>query len=273
MTMFGGGGYGFEAGDPNLHDKIAKLKAKRGAQSGKQRVEEFLEKELHVDPRDLPLALQAAKDRLKEIMQSNACDLIIITGNSLGLKAVEFKDSGYSDPMNGCPNCGTKTAGGNWSATRPDKGDGDWYCYDCDETSVAPLPPNTLKTADENKHDGQDWHDLKRVWTSFVANARVTERDGEPLNEPIVVHSFSVTSNWNGVEVAPIVPPMPEADPAKYPSGATLRIQKASFDTGDLEVETRYVRVGGLFNDTDIVNLDNMQPIQDLTGWTVIEEL
>lgn len=276
MTMFGGlGGYGFEAGDPNLHDKIAKLKAKRGAQSGKQRVNKFLEDELHVDPRDLPFNLDSANARMHEIMEAMGTDIADLVGNSMGLKSVVFKFvATLPDPPNGCPSCGSKTAGGWWDNVNLAKGEGDWICYDCDQNShVAPLPDTVVKTVTDHNHGGEDWHDLNRCWTAFVKHVRVIRpeagQDGEDVEADTPLYSFTTT--LAGTEA--IVAPAPEPDITKYPTGAVLRIQKAVFRDGDLDVERMYVRIGGLFDDNDVTVLDTMQPMQDLTGWTVIEEL
>lgn len=265
-------GFGFESGDPNLRDKIAALKAKRSAQSGKQRVEEFLEKELHVDPRDLPFDLASAEARMKEIMDGVGVDIADVQGNSMGLKAVVFKTSDYDEsPTSGCPHCGTKTAGGYWGEPDATKGTGNWTCYECDVSSEkVPLPDTTVKTVTENEHGGEDWHDLKRCWNSYVG--KLTYRH-EDEGDAVTVYSFVSTKDWRNVSTCSTVPPDPNPDPTKYPTGATLRIQKAVYNHGDLDVERIYVRVGGLFSDTDIVNLATMEPITDLTGWTVVEVL
>lgn len=273
----GGLGGGFESGDPNLHDKIAKLKAKRGAQSGKQRVEEFLEKELHVDPRDLPFSLDAANSRMHEIMNGNGAGLADVVGNSLGLKAVAFKNANPSNPINGCPGCGSTTAGGHWADTRPEKGDGDWLCYDCDTTHAAPLPDMTLKTVTENDHGGEDWHDLHRCWAAYRKHATVKPAE-EPAVEPASTsteehYTFTVTNEYRTASTYAVETPDPDPDATHYPSGATLRIQRATFNSGDMDVERIYVRIGGLFDDTTPTNIDTMRPITDMTGWTVIEQL
>lgn len=271
MTIMGG--YGFEAGDPNLRDKIAKLKQKRGAQSGKQRVESFLENELHVDPRELPFSLDAANARMKEIMEANSGFFADFKGNSLGLKVVIFRsDYDNTGPTNGCPACGTTSAGGYWDSVRRDKGEGDWFCYGCDAANVAPLPGNVLNTVTGNDHSGEDWHDLNRCWAAYCTHLKVPDpvKVGE---EQITCYSFTTTRTWSSVNTEPVVPPTPEPDITKHASGSVLRIQKATFVDGDLNVERQYIRIGGLFDDMTPTNLDTMMPITDLTGWSVIEEL
>ena len=265
MTFMGG----FGASDPNFQDKLAKLKARRGAQSGKQRVEEFLEKELHVDPRDLPFTLDAANARMKEIMDGNGSDLVDVVGNSLGLKTVVFKTSNYPDAT--CTKC--QQSSGYWRAPTGNATRHDWWCYECDEADpTVPVPDTTIKTATENDHGGEDWHDLKRCWRAFhayvkyPAPAKLDEEQHES-------YSFTVTKDWRTSATEAVEVPTPEADITKYPTGAVLRIQKAEFVNGDMEVERQYVRIGGLFDDTTPTNLETMQPIPDVTGWTVIEEL
>jgi hypothetical protein len=265
---------GFESGDPNLHDKIAKLKQKR--QSGKDRVNEFLEKELHLDPRDLPFTLDAANARMKEIMDGNGfgdrVDFANMQGNSLGLKAVFFRSNDLPLPPQGCPACGDTTSGGYWDnvSTSGDVRQGEWVCYSCDERSLVPLTPDTtIKTVTHNDHGGEDWHDLTRCWVAFRDHVKVLN----PSEEQVTCYSFVVSKTWNSAQAEAIVPPAPEPDIATYPTGATLRIQKATFNAGDVDVEHVYVRVGGLFNDTDVVDLNTMKPIEDLSGWTVSEEL
>lgn len=261
--MFGGGGYGFEAGDPKLHDKIAALKARRGAQSGKQRVNEFLEKELHVDPRDLPLDKANADARLKEIADEVGGDVVDLHGNSLGIKDVVFSTSNYPDAT--CPSCNVSS--GYWDTS--DTKTPHWYCYECEERKALPTPDTTVKTVTDNEHKGVDWHDLNRCWNAYVKHIRVDRENDEPLT----VYSFHSVSSYYGVSTEAIVPEDPNPDVTSYPSGATLRIQRATFKGGDVDVDKQYVRVGGLFNETDIVNIQTMQPIDDLDGWTVIEEL
>jgi hypothetical protein len=132
------------------------------------------------------------------------------------------------------------------------------------------VPDNTVCTASENDHAGQDWHDIKRCYSAFANGITLTS---PATGDTITCFSFDVAKSWNGVDVSAVAPITPEPDISKYPSGAVLRIQKATFKGGDMEVERQYVRIGGLFDDTTPTNLDSMMPISDLTGWTVVEEL
>lgn len=265
------GGYGLEGSDPTLHDKIAALKQKR--KSSKDRVNDFLENEIHVDPRDLPFSLDAANSRINAMMSDVGAQIASIHGNSMGLKSVTFATSDYPDIA--CPSCGS-TQDGYWRATRPPAGTGTWFCYDCETESKAPLPDTTVCTATDNDHAGQDWHDLQRCWKAFTGALKYPDPcpKGE---EQRTVYSFRAQLNHYGTMATTeaLEAPAPEPDIYKYPTGATLRIRRSTFNNGDVNTQEQYVRVGGLFNDNDIVNLDSMQPIpaEQVPGWLVVEEL
>lgn len=98
-----------------------------------------------------------------------------------------------------------------------------------------------------------DWHDLERAYTAL------TKAHGKCR--------FDVALAYPEVDVTPLDPaPVRQRDPSKYPSGALLRLTHSS---GRRE----YVRIGGLLDDTTPTIVDTLQPIGDLTGWSVTEEL
>lgn len=86
-------------------------------------------------------------------------------------------------------------------------------------------------------------------------------------------YTFSVSHMYGDVEVTPVAPHVAFSDPTRYPPGSVLRIERTAPQGEHLVVERQYIRIGGLLDDTTPTILDTMQPMDDLTGWTVCEEL
>lgn len=108
--------------------------------------------------------------------------------------------------------------------------------------------------------DSPDWHDAQR------AHAALVKEFPEHF-------TFRVNRSYPDLSVEPQQPTVTHADLASYPPGSVLRIER-KVPTGDqLAIERQYIRIGGLFDDTTPTILDTMQPMGDLTGWIVIEEL
>jgi hypothetical protein len=101
----------------------------------------------------------------------------------------------------------------------------------------------TAKDLDEDK-----WHDLERVWDAFKADYG---------------NRVKVWAQYSGHDEPESVAVKFATSPKKLKTGQTARIQK-----GD---ELVYVRVGSLFDDNELTNLQTMQPVGSLTGWTVVE--
>lgn len=250
------GGYGFQGSDPKFEDKIAKLK--QSHKSGKQRINDFLEKELGVDPRELRFDVAQANARLKELLDSASAPVADLFGNSMGLKSVRFSTHDY--PAATCPNCGASH--GYWDAEL-DPPQSHWYCYDCEQHVGNPQTGGcTVADLTEKAHGGSDWHDLNRIYNAY--------RDAYPT-----CYKFTGESNWQGLNLAePIEPEAPNPDPLSYPTGSVLRIEHTTLaEDGRATSEQRYVRVGWLFNDNEVTILETMTPMQDLSGWTVVEVL
>lgn len=259
MTMFG---FGSGGGDPNLSSKIAELKKRKSAPD---KVTDFLEHDLGVDPRDLAYRLDQAKERLSAFMLVHGVRTAKVIGNSLGLQRIEF----HTDPdtLADCPNCNVH-GDGYWD----DHVGGDWHCYNCDETHPVPVKAEEIAAAVTSDSGVDDWHDAKRIYVAFLADFH---QDLDPLEDHAQIRCFTAERQWNGtVELGGWAIDTPEPDISTYPTGANLRIQRTILnEEGGARPERDYVRVGGLFNDTDIVNLTTMQPIEDLSGFIVIEVL
>lgn len=252
MSIFG---YGVQGSDPNLIDKISALKRKR--KSPADTVNDFIEHDLGVDPRTLPFNLAQAKTFIANVMQDVPAVRASVIGNSMGLTEVVFSPDGH--PEIPCPNCGVTS--GYW-----DDYPTVWCCYDCDEYSEITTPPVESVTAWTRTTSVADWHDLERMFTAFVANV-LADQTGS--RRPI--YRFTVELTYpQQIEVTPVAPDRCDPDPRAYPTGTVLLLERVRPGS---EPEQQYVRVGGLFNDSDLTNLETMQPIVDLTGWSVIEEV
>lgn len=109
--------------------------------------------------------------------------------------------------------------------------------------------------------DSPVWHDALRAYDALVKE--------HPERFKFRVERSYPTPTVEALEA----PPVRSSDPLAYPSGAILRIQREVVQGDTLNVECEYIRIGGLFDEATPTILDTMQPITDLTGWSVIEEL
>lgn len=264
------GGYGVQGSDPNLADKLAKLKSSR--QSPTDRLNSFLEKDMGVDPHELPMNLGAARKRMHEILQDDPvfqggpvfADFV---GNSMGLKSVLLTSTDAPDGV--CPSCGYTT--GYWHSEDDSNIITDWYCYECEEhQGILPEYPEPKVITADNP-DGCDWHDILRIYTAF--NHYLPEGE-ENVDKRGTVYRFRVSQNYRDIDVTTVDVPAPNPDPTSYETGRLLRVEKHVIDEhGAYTSHREYVRIGGLFNESDVTILSTMQPIEDLTGWNVVEEL
>src|SRR4051794_31178802 len=162
MTVMGPGGFGAFGGryDEELSSKIDKMLA--GKPSAKDKINEFVEKDLGVDPNSLPLNPNQAKTRANEIANERGAGIMVWDGNSLGLKRVVL-----SDQQTTCPTCGS-TDHAN-AQDYDDKQPKHWlYCYDCADNGNGPYfeptyPENVITEHDRDK----DWHDFERIWVAL----------------------------------------------------------------------------------------------------------
>jgi hypothetical protein len=268
MTMsFGGfGSSGFGSHEPDVQSKLAALKAKKG-NNPEANVAKYLSEDLGVDIRELPYNLNSANERLKEIAGAEGADIVDISGNSMGITSLALSTSIYGDIL--CPKC-ANAADGYWRDTSGPNNTGTWNCYDCgEEYADIPLPDTTLKTATPNDHQGLDWHDVLRIYTAYH---KYIHGEGDYATRDY--WSFKAAVTYAGVNVSPVEPQSVNPDPKSYPTGTILRLEKHVLDeNGGTTSEHEYVRIGGLFDDDTITILSSMKPIQDLTGWTVTEDL
>lgn len=250
-SIFGGIGGSYSGRyDQSLQDKIDKALA--GKPSTQDKIADFMKKDLGIDPGALPMTHKQARIRINAIMGERSASACTFTGNSLGIKHVEFtENTGQQLP---CTTCG------NQDTYDTQDGAGNWFCYDCDKNFMpAPLAP-TNKPITQNDKD-KDWSDMMRCYKALQKNEdysfqvsytnayRSTEIE---CGEPVPIHQ----------EVEP--------DPRFLSIGLTVRLRKQNLNGPD---EFVYAKKGGLFNDSDVVLLPSMQPITDLSSWTVVEVL
>lgn len=210
-----GGGFGMQGSDPNLSDKLAALKQKRGNLDDK--VTQFLERDLGVDPRALAFTEQQAREYVNALIEDSDGTVARFTGNSHGLIEVSISD------------------------------------IDIDTITIGP--------------SDDLWHDVERAYSTLI--------------KPVIddQHTYSIECSLSfepDLTITPIAaPPVKHSDPTKYPPGSVLRIEKPTVmvAAGEVVINTHYIRIGGLFDETTPTILDTMQPMTDLTGWTVTEEL
>lgn len=109
-----------------------------------------------------------------------------------------------------------------------------------------------------------EWHDVNRAYTTLVKQF-IDQR----------VYGFRVSLSFDPDLTFEPVPanPVRYRDATSYQSGSILRIEKHRVDGDQLVFDHLYIRIGGLFDDTTPTILDTMQPIPDLTGWSVTEEI
>jgi len=251
-SIFGGLG-GSYAGryDNDLQAKIDKALA--GKASPQDKMQEFLKKDLGIDPGALPMTAKQARIRINQIMQERNASATTFTGNSLGIKHVEFTENTGNQQL-ACTTCG------NQDTYDKNDGSGNWYCYDCEADFTPPPRQPTGKPITQNDKD-KDWSDMMRCYKalqkgedySFQVGWTYTYRgNDQECGEPQPIH----------VEVEP--------DPRFLSIGLTVRLRKQVLNGPD---EFVYAKKGGLFNDSDVVELPSMQPITDLSAWTVVEIL
>lgn len=248
MTMSFGGMSGSFQGryDQSLQDKIDKAFA--GKASPQDKLQDFLKKDLGIDPGALPMTVKQARFRINTIMQERGAVNCTFTGNSLGIKHVAFTpDPGSNTPCTTCGNQDTYAKG---------DGSGLHYCYDC-EADFTPPPPVTDEEITQNSKD-KDWSDMMRVYKAL--------QEGEDYSFFVArthgAHSECFAPNYIHQEVEP--------DPRFLSVGLTVRLCKKTLGAPD---EYVYAKKGGLFNDSDVVLLPGMQVITDISSWTVVEIL
>lgn len=279
MTMWGGGF------DPDLGSKIDQMLA--GKPSAKQRVEEFLVDELHVDPSKIPLSLKDAKVLINQKMGERDAGSARLQGNSMGLSFVEFFKQDQSEPDT-CGACGQQ--GYIYRAGGVDQ----WHCEECEQTFKW-TPTKAGGTKVTERSDAGLWSDLLRVYTAFLRGVHDESGDAPDCEECGASNAgnrqaphlcptcekkirptrtaqaptftkFVVTHSWNEADVTGVPDKKPKwKRPEKYPTGTQLRITDGT--------EMIYVRVGGLFSDADVVNLATMKPIQKISAYSVVEVL
>jgi hypothetical protein len=246
MSIFGsfGGRY-----DEELNSKIDNLLA--GKKSSKDKINEFVEHDLGVDPNDLPLGDHQARMRANELAQQRSAAVLTWIGNSLGLKTVQASDISVT-----CPTCGNTDHGAarEYDDTKPEH----WlYCYDCAENENGKefFEPQRAVTEVTQYDKDRDWNDFHRIWKAL---------QGE------FGYSFQVTHAYYGEPPVETIAQKFDPDPRKLKTGQTVRLQRHHIDADD---EYVYAKVGGLFSDTDLCRLPSMEIIDDVTSWRVVEVL
>lgn len=249
MTIFGGWGGRY---DEELSSKIDGLLS--GQKSRKDKVEEFIEKDLGVDPLKIPYKPNIARLRGNEIGVQRSAATVEWHGNSLGLKTVTICDGTLV-----CPTCnGSDYCDGT---DQDEKKVGLMYCYDCGDNGVKnPYFKPDYNRTDITEHDKDgDWNDLERVWNAL--------RDEYG-------YSFKKTvASWGDMESG-YESLTKKVDPSvrKLKTGQTVRLHRHVIDGDD---EYVYAKVGGLFSDTDVCILPSLKPIpkNELANWRVVEVL
>lgn len=246
MTMFGsfGGRY-----DDELNAKIDNLLA--GKRSAKDKVDDFVEHDLGVDPTSLPLNALQAKIRANELAQQRSAAVLEWEGNSLGLKSVQAHDMQVA-----CPTCGNTdhASARDYDDTKPE---GWLYCYDCADNGNGNeyFEPTRTSSKIVAQDRDLDWNDFHRIWKAL---------QGE------FGYSFKVTSTYYGEAGVESVEQKFDPNPRKLKTGQTVRLHKHVIDADD---EYVYAKVGGLFSDTDLCVLPSLTPIEDISAWRVVEVL
>lgn len=284
MSVLGGfgGGFGF---DSDLGSKIDKLLA--GKPSAKQKVEEFLVDELHIDPSKIPLSLKDARLTINRMMGERDAQSALLHGTSMGLAWVGFTPTKNDQPTT-CPGCSAQT----YFHDLYDQVGNQWECDDCNHQFTWTKPKSVLVKVHEADQD-KAWPELLRVYTSLLKHVEpeavgdapdcekcsasnaagrrapclcdVCEREVRPQRAPAFT-KFLATHQYQEAEIQGIADKKPRWKRAdKYPTGARLRITNGT--------ESLYVMVGGPFSDDDITNLSNMKPIRNISAYSVVEVL
>lgn len=268
MSMFGGGLGGFGSNEPDVQSKLAALKAKK-RNDPSAGVKQFLEHDLGVDMRQLPFNLTDASQFLHKLCQDESVQGLVVEGNSMGFKHLKLDAPQVDIP---CPTCGSNNGWWNEYPTT-------WYCENCESNSgddngtvqvpADKMPKGTVAT--EDQHGNIDWHDATRTFEALKKHV-MFKVDADSV--PIPTYSWRVKNGWREATIEAIPPKIVNPDLKHYPTGSVLRIEKHILsENGDVTSPSEYVRIGGLFNDDDVVILSTMQPIAELSGWTVVEEL
>lgn len=236
--------------DSELQAKIDKALA--GKASAQDKIQDFMKKDLGIDPDSVPMTGKQARVRINTLMQERSAATVIFTGNSLGIKHVEFVEA--ANAVRPCTTCSST------DVYEVQDGTTDWHCYNCDNNyTPAPLVGNGKKITQNDKE--KDWSDMMRCYkalqveevysfsTDYVYSYRNDDQESSPLT--------------------PIQEPV-EPDPRFLSVGLTVRLRKQMLNSPD---EFVYAKKGSLFNDSDVVLLPSMQPITDLSSWTVVEVL
>lgn len=276
MSMFGFGGF-----DDELSTKVDKLLA--GRRSAEQKRNDFLE-EQGIDPESLPLNVKGALMAINKTLNTLDLPGLRLIGNSLGLSRVELLPQVDDEDDPDCPKCGHN--GDTFLYARPRT----WECGEC--ATRWTVPTKIKVTAVKPDPANHDWQQYLRVYAALTKEEWSVET--EPVEEPkedaaefLLIPEeprkatppkaepqrtfvcFEATRSWgDDATVTPIPTPAPRwKRPEKYPTGSVLRVTDKS--SGAQE----YVRVGGLFSDTDLVILGTMKPISKASDWTVTEVL
>lgn len=245
MSIFAGMGGGFGGRfDPDLSSKIDQLMGKE-----KTREEKLAEqlRMMGVDPNTLPLKPADAIEHTRKFLEGD------IAGHHVAKMPVVLDDDG--DPLEFQVDA-LEFVGSSLGFSRVviRLVAFDYDEYDSDTNQYKQIPAS-VSIDKRTLNDEDTWTDLERSFkalseehgTRFVVAGRYRRRSSGDDSE----------SDVSKIEVK--VPKSVK----KLVTGQTARIQK-----GD---ELVYVKKGGLFNDDDLVILETMQPIQNVTGWTVVE--
>jgi ribosomal protein L37AE/L43A len=242
MTRFGGGF------DGDLSSKIDQLLA--GRPSAKQKVEEFLVEELHVDPSKLPISLKDARKLINDKMAERDSNIAWFQGSSMGLTHVRFDKNDNSNPT--CPTCGNDYNVSLMGANQ-------YECEDCEKSFTWTKATAKFELVNERSNKAL-WDDMLRCYNAFVKGVHAEDDPSVDFTK------FQATHTWGEAAVIGTKDkPIKWKRPGKYPVGTSLRVTDGT--------NFEWVRVGGPFSDEDLVNLATMKPMKDSSKWTVVEVL
>ena len=123
----------------------------------------------------------------------------------------------------------------------------------------APVPTNGTQITQTSKD--KDWSDMMRCYKAL--------QKGEDYSFQ-VTWTYSYRGHDNECQEPVAIHQEVEPDPRFLSVGLTVRLRKQMLNGPDQFV---YAKKGGLFNDSDVVELPSMQPITDIQAWTVVEIL